>query len=212
MGKPIISHEQIMKMLEKCYEGAVNGLPGAPTCKELAEEYLRTYRDRSVAIKKMIDAQISKCTASGFLTSLGGMITLPFAVPANVASVLYVQMRMIATIAVMGGYDPHNDEVQTLAYVCLVKSSVTDICKSAGIKITNKITVNLVKKIPGAVLTKINQKVGFRLLTKFGEKGIVNLAKVVPIFGGIVGGGIDFVETKAIAKKAYNTFILNIIE
>lgn len=68
------------------------------------------------------------------------------------------------------------------------------------------------KKLPGTVLIKINQKVGFRLLTKFGEKGAVNLVKLVPVAGGIIGGSVDFVGTKAVAKKAYNTFILGAID
>ena len=46
---------------------------------------------------------------------------------------------------------------------CLVGSSQTDVVKSTGIKIANKVTTNMLKKLPGAVLTKINQKVGFRL-------------------------------------------------
>ena len=64
-----------------------------------------------------------------------------------------------------------------------------------------------VKKIPGTVLTKINQKVGFRFLTKFGEKGIINIAKLVPVVGGVIGGGFDLVETKVIANRAYKMFI-----
>ena len=65
----------------------------------------------------------------------------------------------------------------------------------------------MIKKIPSTLLTKINQKVGFRFLTKFGEKGLINLGKTIPLVGGIVGGGIDFAGTKIIAKKAQNVFI-----
>lgn len=34
--------------------------------------------------------------------------------------------------------------------------------------------MSMVKKIPGTVITKINQKIGFRFLTKFGSKGLIN--------------------------------------
>ena len=61
--------------------------------------------------------------------------------------------------------------------------------------------------IPGKVLTKINQKVGFRFITKFGEKGIINLGKLVPGVGAVIGGSIDFAETKAISKRAYKWFM-----
>lgn len=212
MEKTLITQEQMMEVLDKCYEGAMNGLPGSKSCDVLANDYLSKYKDSTVAAKKLIDTQVAKCTTSGFVTSFGGLITLPVAVPANIASVLYVQMRMIGALAVIGGYDLKDDEVQTMVYLCLVKSSVTDVCKSAGVQVANKMTMAMLKKLPGKVLTKINQKVGFRLLTKFGEKGVVNLAKLVPIAGGVFGGGVDFVGTKLIADKAYKAFLLNDIE
>ncbi len=212
MKKEFITHEQMMELLDKCYISAINGLPGSQSCEAVAEEYMSKYPDIEVAVKKMVDAQIAKCTTSGFLTALGGLITLPVAVPANVASVLYMQMRMIGIMAVMGGYNLQDDEVQTLVYLSLVKTSVADICKGAGIQIANKVTMSMLKKLPATILTKINQKVGFRLLTKFGEKGTINLVQMVPVAGGVVSGGFDFVTTKSIAQKAYNTFILGNIE
>ena len=212
MAEQLITQEQMTELLDKCYFGAINGLPGSKSCKVLATEYLSKYADPKVAAKKFIDNQVVKCTTSGFVTGLGGLITLPITIPANVASVLYVQMRMTASLAAMGGYNLNDDEVQTLVYLCLVKTSIADVCKSAGVQVANKVTLNLLKKLPGTVLTKINQKVGFRLVTKFGEKGVINLVKLVPVAGGVVGGGVDFVGTKFIANKAYKVFLLNDIE
>jgi hypothetical protein len=60
---------------------------------------------------------------------------------------------------------------------------------------------------PGATISRINQAVGFRLLTKFGETGVVNLGKAVPILGGIIGGAVDEVEIQVIRKVAINTFL-----
>ena len=208
----IITQEQIMDVMSKCYQAALDGLPGSKSCEELAREYVDRYKASTIAAKELIKQQLLKCSVSGFITGFGGLLTLPVTVPANVASVLYVQMRMIAALAAIGGYDVHSDEVQTLVYLCLVGSSLTDVVKSTGIKIANKVTTNMLKKLPGAVLTKINQKVGFRLLTKFGTKGAVNLVKVVPVAGALVGAGIDYGSTKLIADKAYNAFLLGKIE
>ena len=208
----IITQEQIMDVMSKCYQAALDGLPGSKSCEELAREYMDRYKASTIAAKELIKQQLLKCSASGFITGFGGLLTLPVTVPANVASVLYVQMRMIAALAAIGGYDVHSDEVQTLVYLCLVGSSLTDVVKSTGIKIANKVTTNMLKKLPGAVLTKINQKVGFRLLTKCGTKGAVNLVKVVPVAGALVGAGIDYGSTKLIADKAYNAFLLGKIE
>jgi len=44
-------------------------------------------------------------------------------------------------------------------------------------------------------------------MTKFGEKGIINLGKMVPIAGGLVGGTVDAVSTNTIGKIARKLFI-----
>ena len=75
---------------------------------------------------------------------------------------LYVQMRMIACLAYMGGYDAESDQVQTLVYACLAGIAVDQILKETGVKFGTKLSLALVEKIPGSVLVKINQKVGFR--------------------------------------------------
>ena len=205
-----ISQEDIMKLLDKLYENSVQGLPKvSPPISQLAEDYLNKAPDVESAAKSFINYQIAKCTTSGFITGFGGFITLPVAIPANISSVLYVQMRMIACLAHMGGYDTKSDQVQTLVYACLAGISLDQVVKQVGVKVGVKFANAMVKKIPGQVLTKINQKVGFRLLTKFGTKGVINLGKAIPVVGAAISGGFDFVETKIIADRAFRMFILN---
>ena len=197
-----------MQLLDKLYDQSIHGIAKvSPPVEELANNYLEKSNDATTAAKKFINYQIAKCTTSGFVTGLGGLITLPVAIPANVGSVMYVQMRMIACLAYMGGYDTDSDQVQTLVYACLAGISIDQILKQAGIQFGNKFVMAMVKKIPGEVLTKINQKVGFKFVTKFGTKGIVNIGKAVPVVGGMISGGFDFVETKVIANRAYKMFI-----
>lgn len=207
MENKVFSQDEIMKALDACYQKVVDGLGKvSPPVEVMAQNYLDKNIISSQAAKSMINAQIVKCTTSGFITGFGGFITLPVSVPANVGSVLYVQMRMIACTAYMAGYDLKNDQVQTLVYACLAGVAVNEILKKTGIKVGEKVAINLIKKIPGSVLTKINQKVGFRLITKFGEKGIINLGKLVPGVGAVISGGLDLVETKIIGGRAYKWF------
>lgn len=210
MAIPKITPEDMEDVLEKCYDLALSGLPTSPSCEELASQYLKKYPDTDLAVKKMVDNQVAKCATSGFLTNLGGLITLPVAIPANISSVLYVQLRMIAAIAIMGGYDPTDDAVQTLVYLCLARMSIQGACKAAGIQMANKVATRaIIQKIPGELVKRINKAVGFRLVTKAGTTGIINLTKLVPVAGGVVGGSVDYATTKGIARRAYKTFILD---
>ena len=204
----ITNAEEVMTLLDKLYESSIQGIcKVSPPIDRLANDYLQKNQNVEAAAKKFINYQIAKCTTSGFLTGLGGLITLPVAIPANISSVMYVQMRMVACLAYMGGYDTRSDQVQTLVYACLAGISVDQILKSVSIQFGTKFTTAMVKKIPGTVLTKINQKVGFRFITKFGSKGLINLGKAIPVVGGIIGGGFDLAETKVIANRAYKMFI-----
>lgn len=198
----------ILKFLNELYEKAKEGIPKiSKPIEELAEDYLSKDNDIDTAIKKMQNNQIKKCTTSGVINGFGGLITLPVTIPANVGSVLYVQMRMIACTAYMKGYDLKSDQVQTLVYACLAGVSINEVVKTFGVNLGQKLSVSAIKKIPGEVLVKINQKVGFRFMTKFGEKGLINLGKMVPVVGAAINGGLDYTETKVIAKRAYKLFV-----
>lgn len=199
--------KEMMNLLDKCYDGALKGvLPGEKNIMELAEDYLSKSNSKEKAIDDLIRNQILLCGTNGFVAGLGGLLALPIAIPANVASVIYVQLRMIAAIAHINGYDVYSDQVRTIAYVCLTGSSATNILKNVGIKIGEKVAVSALKKIPAAILIKINQQVGFRLVTKFGQKGVVNIVKMVPLVGGVIGGGFDATATGTIGKITKEVF------
>lgn len=206
-NKKVLSQEDIMKILDACYSKSLDGIPHVSLpVEQIASEYLVKYPTPEMACKSMIKNQIIKCTTSGFIAGFGGAIVLPVALPANLTSVLYVQMRMIACVAYMAGLDLKSDETQTFVYACLAGVTVNELLKKAGIAFGTKLANGLIKKIPGKVLAKINQKVGFRFITKFGAKGIVNLGKLVPGVGAVIGGSLDFAETKAIGDRAYKWF------
>lgn len=204
----VLSSQQMVDILDICYGKAMDGIPKvSKSVDELAEDYSSKYPTAAKAAKALVANQLVKCTTSGFLTGLGGIITLPVAVPANVSSVLYVQLRMIAAVAKLGGYEPNTDQVQTLVYACMTGQAVGDVLKGTGIKLGTKIATASIEKISGATSTRINQAVGFRLITKFGQTGIINLGKMVPLAGGVIGGGFDLVTTKIIAQNALKMFI-----
>ena len=206
-NKELISQEDMMKILDGLYGNVLNGIgKNSPSVEEFSEDYLKHDSDPKIAAKKMFKNQILKCTTSGFLSGFGGLIVLPITIPANVSSVLYVQMRMIASCAYMAGYDLKSDQVQSFIYACLAGVSVAEVVKQTGVKIGVKLATGAIKKIPGKALTKINKAVGTRFITKFGTKGVLNLGKMVPGVGAVIGGGLDFSETKIIADRAYKWF------
>lgn len=203
----VLSESKIMQALDWAYDKAVNGVPGLDSASELAEDYMKQRGSIKDQVNSLIRWQNTKSATSGFLTGLGGIITMPVTIPANIASVMYVQIRMIAAIAHMGGHDIKDDRVKSLVYVCLAGNSAKDILKDAGIIVGTKFAANAIKNISGKTIIAINKKVGFRLLTKFGQKGAINLGKAIPFLGGVIGAVFDSLATNTIGNIARNTFI-----
>lgn len=203
-----ITQEAMLSTLDWAYTTTLNGIPGQSTLDEFVEDYLSKY-DEDTAIEKLIQFQTTKAATSGFVAGLGGIITMPVTIPANITTVILFQMRMVAAIAKIRGYDARSDQVQTFVYSALAGVSISEIAKNAGINLGNKLALSLLKKLPGEVLKKINHAVGFRLATKFGSTGVINLGKMVPLIGAIIGGTFDTTTTLMIADFAKKTFTKN---
>lgn len=125
-----IDEESAGKLLDTIYRSALNGVPKVSrSVDEMVADYTGKAKSPDDAARALAKWQVMKCGTSGFVTGLGGLITLPVAIPANISSVMYVQMRMIACIAKMGGYDVTSDQVQTMIYMCLTGTTASDLVK-----------------------------------------------------------------------------------
>lgn len=203
------TEEKGVMLLESMYRFVMAGVPQiSEPVEELAGSYLAHCPDnREEAIEKFIMNQKLKCASSGFVTGLGGLLTLPITLPADLASSLYMELRMIAGIAYIQGYDLKDDTVKTAMYLCLVGNAAGDVIKQVGIKLSGQYALKkLLPKLSREVIIKINKAVGFRLVTKAGSKGLINLTKMVPVIGGVVGATFNWYEVEFYAKMAKRMF------
>jgi len=185
------------------------GVTGAGPWKgsvEVAEEHLARHHDVERAIAKLIATHVRLTSGTGFITGVGGLVTLPVAIPADLTALWFAQGRMAGAIAHLRGYDVTSDEVLSIVLLSLLGASGAEALSAAGVQIGTKGALAAVNKIPGKALIEINKKVGFRLITKAGEKGVINLTKLVPLAGGVVGGSVNGVSTHAVGKWAKRNF------
>jgi hypothetical protein len=198
----------IMDALNWAYDRAISNIPGLGSAEDLGESYLRSTGSREAAISKLITWQTGYAGAAGFASNLGGIITMPVGIPANLVSVFAIQLRMIAAIAHLRGYKVNDPHVRTLAFLCLTGSGAAEAAKEFSVNLGTKLTASMIMKIPGAALVSINKAIGFRLLTKAGSHGLLNLTKFLPLISGLIGGGFDMAVTKGIGAVATRIFTL----
>ena len=88
----------------------------------------------------------------------------------------------------------------------LAGNAAKDILSKMGVDFTTRLVRSAIQSISGKTVTAINQAVGFRLVTKFGEKGVLNMGRAIPLLGGVVGATFEVVATNAIGNVARDVF------
>jgi hypothetical protein len=161
--------------------------------------------------EKQIAAMIRRAAAQagtvGFATNMGGLLTLPLALPVNMAGVSSLQINLIQDIARARGYDLGSEQVRTLTIACLAGTAVVDILKDVGVSVGMRLSRQAILGLSGAVLGRINKAVAGRLVTAAGASGAVTLARVVPFVGGAISGTVDGLATAAVGAAAKRVFV-----
>lgn len=203
-NNPVKAPEKILKSI---IMAGVRGGAGLRSASQVATECLKhSDGDIEKAISKVIASHTRNVGVSGFVSGLGGFATMVVSVPADVSAYYINASRMVAAVAYLRGYDIDSEEVESMIALTLLGSAGVEVAAKAGVKIAEKGAAAALKKLPGRVLIEINKKVGFRLFTKFGEKGAINLAKGIPLLGGVIGGGVNVATFRAISSYARLNF------
>jgi hypothetical protein len=197
---------QIQKTLQWIADAGINGFGILPSAEQVAQDHSSKAASVEDAINSIIAWRTAYAAGTGFISGLGGIAVMPITIPASLAASYALAANTAAAIAYLRGYDICSEQVRTMILLSLIGEAAEEILKSTGIVIGTKLCQNLIKQIPGKVLIEINKKIGFRLITKAGEKGAVNLMKMVPLVGGVVGGTFDSIFVNSCGKTAKKLF------
>jgi hypothetical protein len=194
----------IQATLQWIADTGINGFGVLPAAEQVAAEHLCESAAVEDAINSVIAWRTTYAAGTGFASGLGGTMSMPLTVPAALAVSYALGANTAAAIAHLRGYDVQSDRVRTAVLLCLLGEAGEEVLKTAGITIGTKVCQNLIQQVPGKLLIEINKAIGFRLITKAGETGVVNLMQLVPIVGGVVGATFDglFVNRCGQAAKA----------
>ena len=88
---------------------------------ELADEYRMNYSSIMEASDKLIKDQLLKIGGTGLLISLGTLFN-----PVGIRISWMLQLRLINSLAYLGGYDLNSENVRTLAFVLLLGKRAED--------------------------------------------------------------------------------------
>jgi hypothetical protein len=199
-------------VLRQVLEIAIDGYQRFPGAEKVAERQLRKNgEDAQLAIDAVIDQHIRLAGVQGFVTSIGGLVTLPVALPANLTGIAVVQARMVAAIAHLRGYDLGDPRVRTAVITCMLgEDGVTDRLKKSslptsplGIATAPVFDPELDRLVSGEVVGELIARIS-------GKRMGLMVTRRVPLLGGAVGAGVDGWSTYRIGQYADKSLVRRI--
>ena len=127
-----------------------------------------------------------RCAAAGAVTGLPSGLLAIGSLGADLAYLIYQQLRLIVGIATIYGHEPSQRERFTEALSCLAYASGVGIGKQGIATVLESATVE------GGVVA---EKIGTRFVRE-------RLAKVVPFVGALSGGVLNYMSVRAVGRTA----------
>lgn len=193
-------------LVENLLDIGIDGKGPFDSAQRVADVKRAEKPDAEEAVDAVVRGHLKIAAAGGFVTGLGGFITLPVALPVNVLEFYVVATRMVASIATLRGYDIKQPEIRSAVLLTLVGADSDDLLKKAGVMSTGRLSNLAAQRLPGPALMVVNKAVGFKLLASAGKKTLTRFGKGVPVVGGVLGAGLDGYLLKRIADHARHEF------
>lgn len=191
---------------------AIEGFPGFPGAREVARRHLDRRGDVDRAIRDVIEQHVRLAGVQGFVTNVGGVVTMPVTIPANIAGIAVLHLRMAATIAHLRGYDISDPRVRTAALMTLLgKDGVEEALRGRDLPSRPLDVATAIAEPDPAVVERAIAAVTSQLVARIGGKhATLAIVRRVPVLGGAVSAGIDAFSTYAIGRFADREFPPNV--
>jgi hypothetical protein len=190
--------------VRQAFERAVDGfgpLKGAAASADAKLE--KHHGDRARAIGDVVDSHVSLAGMQGFLTNIGGLVTMTVTIPANVSGLALLQAHMVGGIAHLRGYDLTDPRVRNAVLACMLGSdSVSALVKGKKLP-SSPMAIATAPAYDPVLDQRIASHVATELLERVaGKRTLATLGRKVPVFGGGIGLVSDGLATFQVGRYA----------
>lgn len=195
-------------VIRQLCEAAINGVGRLPGAKAVAAQQLARKGESEAAIDSLVQLHVSAAAAQGFVTNLGGFATLAVSLPANIAGLTIVQIRLIASVAHLRGHDVDDPRVRTAMVLCLMgRDGVLRLMESDDLP-TTPAAIATAPVFDATLDTLVSEKVFGELASRIGGRRAATLiGRRIPLVGGGVGAGLDGWSTWEVGSYAKSQFV-----
>lgn len=202
---PQMSTAVVNQALDRAILG-VGPLPGAAEAATKQLEQNHGHLNRG--IHDVIENHVRYAGLQGFVTNLGGLVTMTVTVPTNLVGVAVLQARMVAGILHLRGYDLAAPTTRSAILASLLgEEKVLALLKAKKLPGTpSEIADNPV--LPPGLDQFLAAEVATELISRaLGKRLATTVGRRVPIVGGAVGAGTDAYATWKIGRYVDREFL-----
>lgn len=190
--------------LQKVLDRAIAGTGPFDSAVTVATEALQEAGgDVDRAVGDLISSHTRLAGAQGFVTNIGGLVTMAVSIPANVTGLVMVQLRLHAAIAHLHGLDLAAPGVRAALLVTLLGHDATEkLVRSKDLPGNARWLASGGQAGPDTS-QRVAAEVAAALVGALGGKQLATMVgKRVPVFGGLVGAATDARATKRLGRDA----------
>lgn len=185
---------------------AIDGVSKVPGAKATAAKHFAKHQEIEPAIESLIRTHVALAGMQGFVTNLGGLATTLVSLPANMAGVAIMQVRLAATIAHLRGYDIDDPRVRTALLMCLLGDSIPGRIEKG---LPRPLAVATAPAFDPVLDRQVSEWVLAELAGRIGGKQLaVQIIRRIPVVGGAVGAGVDGWLTHIIGAYVKDELVL----
>jgi hypothetical protein len=190
--------------LQRVLGRAIAGIGPFDGAREVAARALtEAGGDVGGAVQGLIRSHVRLAGAQGFLTNIGGLVTMAVTVPANVTGLVLVELRLLAAIAHLQGHDLVDPGVRAAVLVALLGHDETEKLVRKGELPGNAGWLARSGTAHHDTSERVSAQVAATLVGWLGGKQLATqVGKRVPLFGGVVGAATDARATRRVGRDA----------
>jgi hypothetical protein len=195
--------------VQRALSRAIRGGGPLDSAAHVAEKHLEEQQgDADKAIKEIIENHVRLAGTQGFLTNIGGLVTMTVTVPANIAGLALIQCRMVAAIAHIRGYDLDDKRVRNAILASMLgEERMLAMIKKKRLPGTPMAIATAPVHDPHLDMLVSNEVAGEMITRIAGKRIATTVGRRVPVIGGIVGAGTDGFSTWQIGRYVDREFL-----
>jgi uncharacterized protein (DUF697 family) len=188
------------------FDRAVDGVGPLRGAAASADHQLAEHGgDVDRAVRALVDSHVRLAGIQGFVTNIGGLVTMAVTIPANISGLALLQCHLVAGIAHLRGYDLDDARVRNAVMACLVgEDGVKALVRSRKLP-SSPMAIATAPHHDPALDHKIASEVAGELIARVaGKRTIAMIARRTPVLGGGVGAVTDGFATYQVGRYAAN--------